>query len=427
MSRIRIALSSALALAAACPKPARVPACASGETNRCSCASGGEGLQACLPSHDAFGDCVCSAACASGAACVAMPSLIGKDLDSAGALVDQAQLVLPDPVDPTGFITQQDIADPPVQILAQDPLPGTPVKPATTITLTVTLPPDQESLGLPNSNFLVGRLTQDTLDSAASYYAVLDPGPFPRRATFADWKAANGFGTSADAEASAVYVTHTDLGFGRHMHMRRLGRRVAFYVDNYPSVEDAIAGTRFFATVAMEYSPGPNGKDTDPYFTQFYAFNKKGQRISDPILDDHGPKQLPAVCLVCHGGSTSDPTYLSNGGNLGAHFIPFDVDAERFSGRPGYARADQESAFKAFNEAVQITWNPADPAYPPGDPAPVPGLIDGWYGGPGDPRPAFPGRPPPGGLGRSSRSPAPCSPGFSTTRPTSPPHRERAP
>jgi hypothetical protein len=388
MSSTRLGIFSALLLAA-CPKGARVPACAAGETNRCSCASGGEGLQACLPSGEAFGACVCSSACANGAACVSMPGLVSKDLDSAGALLDQAGLLLPDPVDPKGFITVQQVADPPVQVLAQDPPAGTPVKPGTRVALTVTLPPDQETLGLPNANFLVGHLTQDTTQSAQSYYDTLDPGPFPTRATLADWKTANGFGTPADAEASALYVTHTDLGFGRHMHMRRKGRRVAFYVDNYPSVEDAIAGTRFFATVAMEWSPGPHGKDTDPYFTQFYAFNKKGDRISDPILDDHGPKQMPAVCLVCHGGYTSDLTYQSNGGNLGAHFIPFDVDAEQFLARPGYTRADQEWAFKAFNEAVQATWDPADPSYPAGDPPPALELIDGWYGGPGHPSATF--------------------------------------
>src|SRR6185369_11603835 len=267
--------------------------------------------------------------------------------------------------------------------------PGTPVKPGTQLVLTVTLPPDQESLGLPNSNFLVGKLQQDTEDSAINYYETLDPGPFRTRATLADWKAANGFGTAADAEASAIYMTHTDLGFGRHMHMRRKGRRVAFYVDNYPSIEDAIAGTRFFATVAMEYSPGPRGRDTDPYFTQFYVFNKAGQRITDPILDDHGPKQNPAVCLVCHGGNTTDPTYASNGGNLGARFIPFDVDAEEFSTRPGYTRADQEWAFKAFNEAVAVTWQAAVAEYPPTDPPPVLEMIDGWYGGPGHPSATF--------------------------------------
>jgi len=381
-----LAALSALAFAA-CVKGAAAPACNTGESNRCACAGGGEGLQQCLPSRESFGACVCADACTGGAACVAMPDVVGKDMDGAGAAIDAAQLQLPDPVDPLQFIAVQQINDPPVQVLAQDPAPGTPLKPGTRVKLTVTVPPDQESLGLPNSNFLVGRLKQDTEQSALDYYSALDPG-VPTRATFADWKEANGFGTPADAEASAIYVTHADLGFGRHMHMRRKGRRVAFYVDNYPTLEDAIAGTRFFATVAMEFSPGPHGRDTDPFFTQFYTFNKKGERISDPILDGHGPKNTPGVCLVCHGGST-DQDYAVNGGNVGAHFIPFDVDAEEFSTRPGYRRADQEWAFKLFNEAVQATWDPADPAYPPGDPPPVIGLVDGWYGGPGHPSPTF--------------------------------------
>lgn len=387
MNRAVLAAVSALALAG-CVKGQGGPACSAGETNRCSCAGGGEGLQQCLPSREAFSACVCSEVCANGAACVAVPALVGMDMDQAGALVDAAGLRLPDPVDPKGFITVQLIADPPVQVLEQRPAAGTLVKPGTRLTLTVTLPPDQESLGLPNSNFLVGKLQQDTEDSAKRYYDALDPGPFPTRATLADWKAANGFGTPADAEASAIYMTHTDLGFGRHMHMRRKGRRVAFYVDNYPTIEDTIAGTRFFATVAMEYSPGPNGRDTDPFFTQFYVFNKRGERITDPILDDHGPKQNPAVCLVCHGGNTTDPTY-ANGGNLGARFIPFDLDAESFVDRPGYRRADQEAAFKAFNEAVQVTWESAAAEYPPADPPPVPELIDKWYGGAGHPSPTF--------------------------------------
>src|SRR5262249_47948588 len=143
-----------------------------------------------------------------------------------------------------------------------------------------------------------------------------------------------------------------------------------------------------FATVAMEWSPGPRGKSTDPYFTQFYVFNKKGERIIDPQLDDHGIKYSPAVCLVCHGGTT-DANYAASGGNLGAHFIPFALEAEKFSTRPEYSRAAQEAAFKSFNEAVQITWDPNDPQYSPSDPAPVPALIDLWYGGPGHPSPTF--------------------------------------
>ena len=56
----RIVLVAALAFSLACPKSARVPACAANETNRCTCGGGTEGLQACLPSGDAFGACVCA-------------------------------------------------------------------------------------------------------------------------------------------------------------------------------------------------------------------------------------------------------------------------------------------------------------------------------------------------------------------------------
>ncbi len=396
MHRLLLAAFCALALSA-CVKGAKGNACSTDQQNRCSCADGTEGIQVCLPTHDAFSACTCSGFCAANpASCAPMPDVVGKDMDGAGAAIDGVGLSLPDPVDPTGFITVQQINDPPVQVLAQDPAPGTLVKLGERVKLTVAYPPDQESLGLPNSNFLVGKLQQDDEESSQLYYDVLDPGPFPTRATLADWKAANGFGTPADAEASAIYMTHADLGFGRHMHMRRKGKWVSFYVDNYPTIEDAIAGTRFFATVAMEYSPGPHGLPTDPYFTQFYVYNKKGELITDPILDDHGPKQTPAVCLVCHGGTT-DQNYATSGVNLGAHFIPFDLDAEEFSTRPGYTRADQEAAFKAFNEAVQSTWDPLDPAYDPSDPPPVIGLVDGWYGGPGHPSPTFlTGATPPG-------------------------------
>src|SRR5215831_10779063 len=221
------------ALVVACPKTSPAPACQAGDTNRCSCEGGGEGLQQCLPSGAQFGACACSDACANGAACVLTPNVVGQDMDGTGLLLDEAGLQLPDPVDETQFITVQQVNDPPVLVLAQKPAAGIPVKPGTRMQLTVTLPPDAESQGLPGAHFLVGNLNQDNDISAQAYYDALDPGPLPTRATFRDWLDANGFGTPGDAEASAIYMTHADLGFGRHMHMRRQGKRVAFYVDNF--------------------------------------------------------------------------------------------------------------------------------------------------------------------------------------------------
>jgi mono/diheme cytochrome c family protein len=383
-------IAATCVVAFACAKGANAPACVANQLNRCSCGGNSLGQQACLPSGQAYGACDCTSACANDPTCVGVPPLLGFDMDQTGAALSDAGLKLPDPATlDGGFTVVQQFNDPPVEVLAQDPPGGTLVKPGTQINLTVTIPPDQESLGLPNNHFLVGALTQDTDLSAEAYYEAIDPGPFPKRATLQDWKDANGFGSgiAPDLEAQATYVSHADLGFGRRMHVRKQGKRVAFYVDNYLMPDDAVKGSNFFATVTMEWSPGPNGTDSDPFFTQFYVYDKKGDRIIDPKLDDHGTKNNPAVCLACHGGTT-DLNYDANGGNLGAKFIPFDLDNLSYSTLPGAGRADQEAAFKILNEAVYATWDPNDPAYAPETP-PVVQLIDNWYGGVGHPSPTF--------------------------------------
>ncbi|MBS2022738.1 MAG: fibronectin type III domain-containing protein, partial [Deltaproteobacteria bacterium] len=177
-----------------------------------------------------------------------------------------------------------------------------------------------------------------------------------------------------------------DLGFGRHMHMVRKGQRVAMYVDNYPTVEDAVNQQGFFATVAMEFSPAAGAPDDSRYFTKFFAFNAKGNRITQVALDGFGRKNTPAVCFICHGGNVTDPSY-SGTGDTGSRFIPFDLDTLGFSERPGYTRADQEDQFKKLNLAVHATFPPGDPVLnPAADPSPTVELIEGWYGGPGFPR-----------------------------------------
>ncbi len=373
----RFAAAAAVLTLAACPK-AKAPGalCAASESNRCSCEGGAQGVQTCDSSGAFFGACQCSPACAGDVSCAAMPDLTGMDIATAGATLAALGLSLPDPVDTTAFAVVQGMNDPTVQVLSQSPAPGQPVPMGSSIPmLKVTYPPDQESLGLPNGNFLVDDLTQDTELSAQAYYDALDPQPFPVRSTLADWKIANGFGQPADDEAAAIYVSHADLGFGRHMHMRRKGQRVAFYVDNFPTIDDAVHNTNLFATVAMEWSPAPG--TSGPYFTQFYTYNKKGQRITDPKLDEHGAKLQPAVCLTCHGGALTDTTY-KNGANLGAKFIPFDLDSLSFSDKPGFRREDQEDQLKKLNLAVLLTAND-DPDYTLPDRSPVAQLIEGWY------------------------------------------------
>ena len=375
-----------------------IAACSAGQTAPCVCEGGAQGTQSCNETGTAFAACACAPdlSCG-GVGCAVMPDLVGKSVAEAGQLLKELSLKLPDPSDPTGFIVERRVNDPPSAVLEQFPVAGSRLAKHSAPVLRVVIPPDQETLGLPNSTFLVGALAQDDEQSSQAYYDAVDPGPVPSRGTLKDWKLANGFGSLADGippepaddEASAIYSNRADLGFGRHMHMRRKGQHIAFYVDNYPTVEDTVNNTRFFATVAMEWSP-PAGNPSGRAFTKFFVFNKKGVRIYDPALDTHGAKLQPGVCLGCHGGNVTDLNY-TNGGNLGAHFIPFDLDSLGFSTRPGYTRADQEVQFKKLNLAVKMTYPADDPEYPAADPAPVPGLIDGWYGGPGMPGDTFDG------------------------------------
>ncbi|MCG6868063.1 MAG: carbohydrate-binding protein [Gammaproteobacteria bacterium] len=225
---------------------------------------------------------------------------------------------------------------------------------------------------------------------ASAYYKVIDP--LDRKTTLADWKTENGFDGSenANADSHAVYLNAADLNFGRSMFVKQSGDRIASFVQNYPSVADAIAGTNLIATVAMEYGY-PLNKDsglemTDkPRFTTFYVFNAAGTRVTSADLDGRGEKFVPGLCNVCHGGKPksggfhgSVATYQDRG-DTGAKWIPWDLDTYEF--HPSLTRVMQESTFKAMNATILQT-NPTSTTRT---------LVKGWYGGEGMPEPAFNG------------------------------------
>lgn len=305
---------------------------------------------------------------------VAVPNLVGQDLQAAGDTLSLIKLKLPQPIDvkvvsddgpitdTRGFVVVRKVSDPPVQVLSQNPPAGAMAPEGTEIALKVTVPPD-------SNHFLTDPNIKQTLDTEASadaYYDTIDEQK--KRTTLDDWKRTNGFDKphTAEEKASAVYQNTTDLGFGRRMFMVRDGRNVAFYVQNYPTLPDAIAERGLIASVAMEYSPNENAANTTRPFTKFYTFDANGRRISNPALDTRGPKFQPGVCQSCHGGHsnpaiTQDLTlehqnrYI-NDGDTSSRFIPFDIDLMHFADQPGLRRADQEAEIKKLNEAVQRTY-----------------------------------------------------------------------
>jgi subtilisin-like proprotein convertase family protein len=236
-------------------------------------------------------------------------------------------------------VTQQ-VDVPAARVLAQNPRAGASLAAGSALALDVAIPLDSNRF-----------LAMPEIDPD-KYYRDVDPDN--QRTTLEAWKAVNGYGASTDDEAHAIYTNNADLGFGRRMAMRSLNGRTSFYVQNYASVEDAAADRNLIATVAMEYSPPAKGVESSPYFTKFFAFGPDGKRITRVDLDGRGPKSQPGVCLACHGGGSPAPDAAP--GDLGARFIPFDLDSFRYSTQRALTRADQEPAFKRLNQAVAATF-----------------------------------------------------------------------
>jgi hypothetical protein len=379
----------ALAGALAACKSSDATSCMAGQSAPCICDGGATGSQQCESNGAGFGVCTCTPATTCGdAGCATMPDLTGMSVAQAADALRDAGLALPDPLDPSGFIIDRVVHDPPAAVLEQFPAAGAALAAGTAPQLHVTMPPDQDFLGLPNSHFLVGLLTQDDAGTAQAYYAAVDPPPASRD-TLASWKTANRFGQPADEEATVTYLSGPDLGIVRVMHMRREGAQIAFFSENYARFADALAGTSLLGVDAMEFSP-PASDSAGRAFAKFFTFDASGQRVTTATLDSRGARFQPGVCRACHGGVLTDPSYAS-GGDTRSRFIPFDLDAIRFPTVPGYTRADQEAAFHALNHAVRLTYLDGDPEYPVDDPPPAAALIEGWYGGAALPSPTFDG------------------------------------
>lgn len=224
--------------------------------------------------------------------------------------------------------------------------------------------------------------------TAQAYYEAIDPTS--EKTNFTSWLIKNnmsdgGFPPNTPDPTkvvTAAYFNAIDLGFGRRMVMRKSDGK-AWVVTNYRTVDDAINNVNPIAAVAMEFDP----------FTKFYVYNfyqNNGDRVTAADLDGGGLKAVPGLCIVCHGGlnppnvaNFGDP-YPNPGGNVHAHFLPFDLKALEFS--PSLSSEAQEATFKTFNANVLAI----EKVSLGSDGRPMKGLIDlieGWYGGSALPSP----------------------------------------
>lgn len=218
---------------------------------------------------------------------------------------------------------------------------------------------------VPQGTEYLGKKATTFPDSEKYYEKIAAPK------TFEEWLTFAGFPDPDEVEAR--YFNAGDLGIGREMHCREeVGPevRVACYVSNYGFTNDgnndaaqalaaAIAGDHPFATVAMVYTPNGTQK------VRFYTYNDQGALVSQASLDSEGTKNMPGLCIACHGGTHS------NGVVTGATFLPFDLNSFVYANSGNFTRANQEEEFRKLNEIVLLTQ--------PG--SSTESLVKGWYGG----------------------------------------------
>jgi hypothetical protein len=235
---------------------------------------------------------------------------------------------------------------------------------------------DQDPIPAAGADFLSFKATAG---AGAAYYAAVDP--LSVRTTLAQWKRKNkfiGLGSGLFPETNTRYYNEGDLRFGRDMHCKTNGLgRTACYVSNYgdasagtpnvgdpsgPSLDATIAQdpNGLVATVTMEYNGALATNEVS-----FYVYDAAGGRVTQAALDSEGLKDVPGLCMACHGGVYDSGTASVHG----AKFLPFDLDNFEYDTTAGWTRADQQDEFRTLNEMVHDA----------GPSAAITELTEGWY------------------------------------------------
>jgi hypothetical protein len=190
------------------------------------------------------------------------------------------------------------------------------------------------------------------------------PAPAPNKCDLAGFQVANGMATNypatgipAAGEIVTYFYNAGDLGVGREMHCKKIGSNLACYVTNYgnafpPAAEpvsaiaNAIGHISPLASVAMEFdSTAPANEQV-----RFYVYPAGGTLLLKAALDSEGPKNVPQLCLACHGGVYNTISHKV----LGSAFREFDVYSYLYD-TTTWTLPNQQENFRRLNEMVFST------------------------------------------------------------------------
>jgi hypothetical protein len=191
----------------------------------------------------------------------------------------------------------------------------------------------------PGTNKYLVQHGQGSLDEARSYYGLTLPGTDQKSYTLADWKR----DVLSGPTVTGFYFNSFELGFWREMTCSTAINRGSggCAVTNWKNETDRDRGLPNLGTVAMSISP--NGD------TQFFVFLPDGTLSPSALLDAEGPKFVPRLCTVCHGGVAGPEPGTSS--NLGSIFREFQVS--QLGQRAHITDAQQQQELYNLNQAIR--------------------------------------------------------------------------
>lgn len=221
---------------------------------------------------------------------------------------------------------------------------------------------------------------------ATDYYNTIDPGG-TTNPTLSAWWTNHGFNADGSGGTRAAYLNYNDLGFGRDMNCKTTGSDLACYVTNYgapdqnPDNADAALNhvdVKRGATVAMEYKSTESADRRVRFYVYGGGDPTTAGKLKFADLDGLGPKPVPHLCLVCHGGTYDDAANNA----VQARFREFDLQSFKYSGNRSWdyppaaasnnLTPDELTAFATLNQMVRDI-QPTSSA--------IKELINNWYPG----------------------------------------------
>jgi hypothetical protein len=220
--------------------------------------------------------------------------------------------------------------------------------------------------------------------TSTAYYNTIDPGNV--NSTLSAWWGNHGFNsTDGSGGTRAAYLNNNDLGFGRDMNCVTSGSDLACYVTNYGAPDQNPANAddaqnknpaKRGATVAMEYKSSESAANRVRFYVYAPGNPATAGKLKFADLDGLGPKPVPHLCIVCHGG------YYDGVANntTEARFREFDLPSFKYSsGRswdfspsPNTLTASELTAFAGLNQMIRdVAPNTS----------PIKDLINSWYPG----------------------------------------------